>query len=280
MTKSTFSKGVRMPGSFFTGRKLAYKFSALRNATLMLRWPTPIGVVRGPFKPTRVRMIAFTTGSASVSSCRRPTMGLASISSQVISAPAAASRRTVARDTSGPIPSPGISVTVGAIVLDSLQIAGHQEGKYFSGDEYVVLPITFKALPVSRHCEKAVALYPWVLMCSPQRESRWYGSPFLEIKRRRRLKKMRRRKGAPLGQKSGFFPGPRRFPNSDKESTCALKIRWPSRIGIGPIERWKEKLWDQQKVWRPPLTTALPGWPPPCHGRCPIGARCLPAPRS
>ena len=37
-----------------TGRKLTYSPSFLRSATLMLWWPPPMGVVVGPFRPTRV----------------------------------------------------------------------------------------------------------------------------------------------------------------------------------------------------------------------------------
>ena len=51
--KSTFSKWDLTPGTFFTGRKLAYRSSVLRNATFTLGAPPAIAVAIGPLRATR-----------------------------------------------------------------------------------------------------------------------------------------------------------------------------------------------------------------------------------
>ena len=93
-----------------------YSPSFLRSATLMLWWPPAMGVAVGPFRPTRVdfergehvvrNQLALNSASA-----RTP----ASTRSHSIVTPVASTARTVASATSGPMPSPGISVTRWAI---------------------------------------------------------------------------------------------------------------------------------------------------------------------
>ena len=79
--------------------------------TLALFSPKPTGVSRGPFRTTRVRSIdsrvAFGTPDVSP---RLKTSAPASASSHSMATPAAAMIRCADRTTSGPTPSPGMTV--------------------------------------------------------------------------------------------------------------------------------------------------------------------------
>src|SRR6267143_3068104 len=99
------------------GRKLAKSSKRFRSSTLMLEKPPPMGVVTGPFKPTRVRSIDSITSlgmySLYFSKASAPTAKV----SQSNFTPVASRMRTVALVTSGPMPSPGIRVTLWLIKL-------------------------------------------------------------------------------------------------------------------------------------------------------------------
>ena len=105
--RSTPSKRVARPGIDFTGRTQAKRSSAWRRSTLALWNPSPIGVVIGPFRATPCCGSTFSTPRG------RAVPYLAIISAarldrcQSIRTPAAATTRTAASVTSGPMPSPG-----------------------------------------------------------------------------------------------------------------------------------------------------------------------------
>ena len=101
------------PGtSVMTGRTLAYRSNSFRIATLMERNPELEGVVSGPFRATPVcrieSRVSLGSGSSTASSAATPP----SWWSYSNSAPASRSTASVASVTSGPIPSPGITVIV------------------------------------------------------------------------------------------------------------------------------------------------------------------------
>src|SRR5215210_5924802 len=86
--------------------------SSFRSATFTERKPPPIGVVIGPLSATPVRRIASRTSSGSgFPPCLSFTSAPASRTSQSNSTPVASSTRRVASVSSGPVPSPGMSVT-------------------------------------------------------------------------------------------------------------------------------------------------------------------------
>ena len=57
ITRSTPANRDGTPGRFHTGRRFAYRSSALRSPTLTLVKPSAIGVVTGPFSATLFRWI-------------------------------------------------------------------------------------------------------------------------------------------------------------------------------------------------------------------------------
>src|SRR5947208_1870786 len=86
--------------------------SSLRSATLTERKPPPTGVVIGPLSATPVSRIASRTSSGSgLPPYFSITSAPASCRSQSNSTPVASSTRRVASVSSGPVPSPGMSVT-------------------------------------------------------------------------------------------------------------------------------------------------------------------------
>src|ERR1039457_778746 len=101
----------------FAGRTFAYKSNACRSATLIERNPFPSAVSSGPFSASLVRRMlsSVVTGSGSLTAATAAAP--ASWRSHVMPARAASSRRTVASVIEGPIPSPGISVTVRDMLL-------------------------------------------------------------------------------------------------------------------------------------------------------------------
>src|SRR5690242_11528465 len=82
----------------------------------MERYPSPTGVSSGPLSATRVRLIESSVlsgiGSPYFATADMP----AARSSHVMPASAASRSRTVARLIDGPIPSPGIRVTLVAML--------------------------------------------------------------------------------------------------------------------------------------------------------------------
>ena len=100
------------PGSSRAGRTLAYVSNSLRRVTLALFSPNPTGVSSGPLRTTRVRSIEsrVAAGTPLVSPFLK-TSAPASASSQSIRTPAASMILTAERTTSGPTPSPGMTVT-------------------------------------------------------------------------------------------------------------------------------------------------------------------------
>src|SRR3954463_6489738 len=96
--------------------------SSLRSATLTERNPTPTGVVIGPFSATPVSRIASSTSSGSgLPPYFSITSAPASRTSQSNSTPVASRTRRVASVSSGPVPSPGMSVTRCATAADGTQ---------------------------------------------------------------------------------------------------------------------------------------------------------------
>ena len=74
-----------------------------------------MGVVSGPLRPTVLRSIESSSAWGSVVPWRSRAVTPASCRSHSISAPEAVRIRTTAADTSGPMPSPGMSVIVCAM---------------------------------------------------------------------------------------------------------------------------------------------------------------------
>ena len=114
MTRSTPRPeyGVFTPGISRTGRTFAYVSNSLRSVTFALFSPNPTGVSSGPFNATRVRVIESIVSDGTPEG--RPflkTSAPASCVSHSIGAPTASRIRWAAITHSGPIPSPGISVT-------------------------------------------------------------------------------------------------------------------------------------------------------------------------
>src|SRR5688572_6214182 len=94
------------------GRRLAKRSNSLRSATLTLRKPLPTGVVIGPLIATRVRATESRTYLGSGVPCFGMTSAPASTVSHSIFTPVASTIRRIASVSSGPVPSPGIRVTV------------------------------------------------------------------------------------------------------------------------------------------------------------------------
>ena len=100
------------PGSSRTGRMFANVSKSLRSVTLADFSPKPTGVPSGPLSTTRVLLIE------SIVSCGTPeampclnTRSPACRSIQSMPTPVALTISTAAATHSGPIPSPGITVT-------------------------------------------------------------------------------------------------------------------------------------------------------------------------
>ena len=111
-TRSMSSKRVRTPFMVFEGRRQAYRSSSLRRATLTLRKPPPMGVVIGPLMATLVRRMDSSTCSGSGVPYSSMTSTPASRRSHSMGTPVAATTVSSAAASSGPVPSPGIKVTV------------------------------------------------------------------------------------------------------------------------------------------------------------------------
>src|SRR5579871_1016512 len=106
----------------------AYRSSSLRSATFTERKPVPIGVVIGPLRATLfLRMLSTTFGGSGV-----PAVSMistpASTTSQLNATPVASRTFFAAATSSGPVPSPRISVTLCAktILLLRFSPASHR----------------------------------------------------------------------------------------------------------------------------------------------------------
>src|SRR5208337_158683 len=106
---------VGICGRLRMGRKLAKSSKRLRSSTLMLAKPPPMGVVTGPFSPTRVRSMDSLSSLGMYSWYFSKASAPAEKLSHSNLTPVASTMRTVAWITSGPIPSPGMRVTLCAI---------------------------------------------------------------------------------------------------------------------------------------------------------------------
>src|SRR5450631_1628901 len=104
-----------MCGRLRMGRKLAKSSKRLRSSTLMLAKPPPMGVVTGTFSPTRVRSMDSLSSLGMYSLYFSKASAPAAKLSHSNLTPVASSMRTVAWMTSGPMPSPGMRVTLCAI---------------------------------------------------------------------------------------------------------------------------------------------------------------------
>src|SRR5215472_6833992 len=94
----------------------------------MLENPPPIGVVTGPFKPMPVRSIDSVSALGMYSPYLANASEPAANDSHSILTPEASTMRVAARVTSGPIPSPGINVTL--CVITFLLGAGFSFGRF------------------------------------------------------------------------------------------------------------------------------------------------------
>ena len=112
MTRSTPAKRAGTPGRLRTGRRLAYRSSALRRPTLTLVNPFPIGVPMGPFSATPVRRTESSSSAGIAVPVRSKASTPAVCRSQSMATPEASRMARTAPVTSGPMPSPGTSVTV------------------------------------------------------------------------------------------------------------------------------------------------------------------------
>ena len=121
-TRSMSSKRVRTPFIVLDGRRQAYKSSSLRSATFTLRKPLPTGVVIGPLIATLVRRIESSTCCGSGVPYSSITSRPASCTSQTMGTLVAAITVSSAAASSGPVPSPGIRVTV-YVMLQVLRAA-------------------------------------------------------------------------------------------------------------------------------------------------------------
>src|SRR5580700_9274848 len=83
----------------------------------MLWWPPPMGVAVGPLSPTRVTSSEAKTSSGISWPYSARARAPASTRSHSTATPVASTARTVASATSGPMPSPGISVIWCAITV-------------------------------------------------------------------------------------------------------------------------------------------------------------------
>ncbi len=93
------------------GLRQAYRPKICRRWTLTLRNPVPTGVVMGALRPTRVRrMLARSDSGSGVPYCSRQSIP-ASCTSHRMAAPVASITSRATAASSGPVPSPIISVT-------------------------------------------------------------------------------------------------------------------------------------------------------------------------
>src|SRR5213592_3485091 len=98
--------------------------SSLRSPTLTERKPPPTGVVIGPFSATPFRRIdSRVAGGSGLPAFSSITSVPACSTSQSNATPVASSTRRVASVSSGPVPSPGISVTRCATGPDSTGVS-------------------------------------------------------------------------------------------------------------------------------------------------------------
>ena len=109
-TRSTLEYREGTPGRLSAGRTAANRSSSWRRATFTLRNPDPTGVVIGPFSAVLVASIDLRTRSGSGVPSRARTAAPASCTSHTTSTPELSTTRRAAAVTSGPIPSPGMSV--------------------------------------------------------------------------------------------------------------------------------------------------------------------------
>src|SRR5271155_695883 len=109
--RSTLLKGVCTPAKFMVGRTLAYRSNVRRRCTLIERHPSATRVSSGPLSATRVRSSDWISASGTGVPKRRNAYIPAACRSQSIAAPVASITANAALTTSGPTPSPEISVT-------------------------------------------------------------------------------------------------------------------------------------------------------------------------
>ena len=124
ITMSTFSGcliGEGTPRYQRTGRRQTKRSSSWRNATFSDRMPPPTGVVSGPLMPTRYSRKASTVSSGSQLFDCLKLFSPAKTSSQAIFflppyafSTAASITRTLARQMSGPVPSPSMNGMIGS----------------------------------------------------------------------------------------------------------------------------------------------------------------------
>src|SRR5579859_2168480 len=112
MIKSTPGHFDSRPGRFLMGRKLAKRSKVLRSVTLMLLKPPPMGVVTGPFRASLLRSIESYSSLGIYSPLISNASAPAAKRSHSHLIPVASRIRITACVTSGPMPSPGISVTL------------------------------------------------------------------------------------------------------------------------------------------------------------------------
>ncbi len=94
------------------GRRFEYKSNVWRSSTLTLGKPSPTGVVTGPFRAILFLVNESSSALGIVVLCFFNALAPARCVSHSMFTPAALMIASVGFVTSGPIPSPGINVTV------------------------------------------------------------------------------------------------------------------------------------------------------------------------
>ena len=112
MIRSTPGHFVSRPGRLRMGRKFAKRSNCLRRVTLMLLNPPPMGVVTGPLSATLLRAMESLRSAGMYSPKISKASAPAAKRSHSHLMPVASRMRTTACVTSGPMPSPGMRVTL------------------------------------------------------------------------------------------------------------------------------------------------------------------------
>src|SRR5919204_2491189 len=128
--RSIPSYGERTPGYERTGRTPANRSSSTRSETLAFGADRSTGVEMGPLSTTRVARIESRTRFGIGAPSRSATSEPAGWTSQSNATPVASSDRRAASTTSGPTPSPGISVAACVVtpVLHPIRAASVHRG--------------------------------------------------------------------------------------------------------------------------------------------------------
>src|SRR3954470_24839297 len=180
ITMSTFSGCLTGDGTPLyqrTGRRQINRSSSWRSATFSDRIPPPTGVVNGPLMPTKYSRNASTVSSGSqLLNCLKlfspayPSIHAICFFPPYAFATAASNTRTLARQMSGPVPSPsmngmiGLSGTLSRPLCREMEVpvvGGVSEVKFgiFFLGQVTCRPQKFSADAVENSVEKASRLH-------------------------------------------------------------------------------------------------------------------------